>query len=88
VNIKPTDVIVAYERKKKFLDAAGQAKIDDAQRWVLKKARKGGIITFSASIQEGGEFIEVDREFRVVKTKKEKVILAVPLEEEEENKEN
>ncbi len=88
-NIKPSEVIVAYERKKKFLDAAGQSKIDDAQRWVLKKARKGGIITFSASIQEDGEFIEVDREFRVVKKKTEKIILAIPhVEEEEKNKEN
>ena len=86
-NIKPTDLVVAYERKKKFLDAAGQAKLDDAQRWVLKKARKGGIITFSASIQEGGEFIEVDREFQIVKKKKEKVVLDLPVEEEakEEN---
>lgn len=74
-NIKPTEVIVAYERKKRFLDAIGQTKMDDAQRWVLKKARKGGIITFSATILEGGEFIEVDREFTVVKKKEEKAVL-------------
>lgn len=72
-NIKATEVIVAYERKKKFLDAIGQTKLDNAQRWVLKKARKGGIITFSATIQEEGEFIEVDREFTVVKKKKAKI---------------
>ena len=68
-NVKATEVIVAYERKKRFLDAVGQSKMDDLQRWVLKKARKGGIITFSATIQENGEFIEVDRELEVVKKK-------------------
>ena len=66
---------MAYERKKKFLDAVGQNKMDDNQRWVLKRARKGGIITFSATIQEDGEFIEVDREFSVVKKKKETAIV-------------
>lgn len=83
-NIQATEVIVAYERKKKFLDAVGQNKMDDAQRWVLKKARNGGIITFSASIQEDGKFIEVDREFMVVKKKQEKVVLAIPSVKEQE----
>ena len=74
-NVQATEIIVAYERKKKFLDAVGQNKMDDNQRWVLKRARKGGIITFSATIQEDGEFIEVDREFSVVKKKKETAIV-------------
>ena len=68
--ITATEIIVAYERKKKFLDSVGQSKLDDNQKRILKKARKGGIITFSATIQEGGEFIEVDREFTVVKKSK------------------
>jgi TonB family protein len=68
-DIPTTEVIIAYERKNKFLDAVGQSKMNDEQKRLLKKARKKGIITFSATIQVGGEFIEVDREFEVVKTK-------------------
>ncbi len=68
--VAATETIVAYERKKKFLDSAGQKKLDDNQKRILKKARKGGIITFSVTIQEDGEFIEVDRAFTVIKNRK------------------
>ena len=68
-NVPATEVIIAYERKNRFLDAIGKGKINEDQKRVLKKARKKGIITISATIQENGEFVEVDREFEVVKRK-------------------
>ncbi len=67
--IAVTEVIIAYERKKKFIDAIGLSKVNVAQKRLLKKARKKGILTFSATIQKDGQFIEVDREFEVIKAK-------------------
>ena len=66
-DISPTEVIIAYERKNTFLDAIGKGKISTEQKRLLKKAKKKGIITISATLQIKGEFIEVDREFEVVK---------------------
>ena len=68
-DIPTTEIIIAYERKNKFLDAVGQGKINTEQKRLLKKVRKKGIVTFSATLQIKGEFIEVDREFEVVKRK-------------------
>lgn len=66
-SIPVTEVIIAYERKKKFLDAIGKGKISLNQKRLLKRVRKKGIVTISATVQEDGQFIEVDREFEVVK---------------------
>ncbi len=65
--ISTTEIIIAYERKNKFLDAVGSGKINNNQKKLLKRARRKGIITISATIQEDGEFVEVDREFEIVK---------------------
>jgi len=67
--IAVTEVIIAYERKKKFIDAIGLSKINTAQKRLLKRVRKKGMLTFSATIQKDGQFIEVDREFEIVKSK-------------------
>ena len=66
-DVSPTEVIIAYERKNKFIDATGQGKVTEEQKRLLKQARKKGIITISTTLQINGEFIEVDREFEVVK---------------------
>jgi len=68
-NVTTSEIIIAYERKNRFLDANSQGKINENQKRLLKKARKKGIITISATIQKNGQFIEVDREFEVVKKK-------------------
>ena len=68
-DIPATEVIIAYERKNKFIDAVGQSKINTEQKRLLKNARKKGIITISVTLQVKGEFVEVDREFEVVKRK-------------------
>ncbi len=65
--VSVTELIFAYERKKKFLDALSKGHINTAQRKVLKKVKPGGILTISATIQQGANFIEVDREFEIVK---------------------
>ena len=70
-----SEVIIAYERKKKFLNATGNQKLNINQQRILKSARKKGIITISATIQEKGDFIEVDREFLVKKRKKNKGVI-------------
>ena len=68
-DIAATEVVIAYERKNKFLNAVGQNKVNKAQEKLLKKAKNKGIITISVTIQIKGEFVEVDREFEVVKNK-------------------
>lgn len=62
-----TELIVAYERKKKFLDAVSKGHLNIEQRRVMKKVKKGGILTLSATIQEGSEFVEVDKEFEIIR---------------------
>jgi len=73
--IPVTEVIIAYERKNRFLDAIGQGRINVNQKKLLKRARRKGIITISATIQQEGKFVEVDREFEIVKNKKKKDIV-------------
>lgn len=65
--VNVTELIFAYERKKKFLDALSKGHVNADQRRLLKKVKKGGILVVSATIQQGAEFVEVDREFEIVK---------------------
>jgi len=65
--VSVTELIFAYERKKKFLDALSKGHVNSDQRKLLKKVKPGGILTISATIQKGANFVEVDREFEIVK---------------------
>ncbi len=62
-----TQLTIAYERKKKFIDATSKGHLNTEQRRLIKKVKRRGILTFSASVQEDGKFIEVDKEFEIVK---------------------
>lgn len=65
--VSVTELIFAYERKKKFLDALSKGHVNSDQRKLLKKVKPGGILTISATLQKGADFVEVDRELEIVK---------------------
>ena len=65
--VNTTELIVAYERKKKFLDSISKGHLNAAQRKMIKKVRKGGILTLSATVQKDAGFIEVDKEYEIIK---------------------
>ena len=66
-SVVATELIVAYERKRKFIDAISKGHLNASQRKIIKKVKKGGILTISATVQEGSEFREIDKEFEIIK---------------------
>lgn len=54
-----------FERRKKLLNAISRGEISDTLEEVVKKVKKGGTFTITASIQDKGQFAYVTRSFQV-----------------------
>jgi len=62
-----SNLTVSFEKKKYFVDAQSKGTINAEQKKLAKKSKVGGILIISATIQDSGNFIDIDREFTVVK---------------------
>ncbi|MFK8104676.1 MAG: energy transducer TonB [Saprospiraceae bacterium] len=55
----------AYQWKRKFRSAKSRGDIDKSLKKILKKLRIGSLFSITVTVQEGGDFIEVNRIFEV-----------------------
>ena len=62
-----SNLTFSYERNKFFIDARSNGEINEKMLKVVKKAKKGGLFIVSATIQDKGNFIDVDQEFEIIK---------------------
>ena len=56
---------ITYQRKKTIRNETSQGLINDGMKKIFRKARKGGVLTFQATIQQNGEFIDVFRDYLI-----------------------
>lgn len=59
------ELLFTYEKKRRYLDAKSNGRLDKKMKKVIKKARKGGDFAVIATIQKDGEFVYVERVFSV-----------------------
>jgi len=55
-----------YERKRKLVNAVSRGEISEEQQALVKKLKKGGVLTITASIQDKGKFAYVARSFQII----------------------
>ena len=60
------ELAFSFERNEKILEARSRGNIDAELRAVAEKARRGGVLTVYAAVQDGGEFVYLTREFAIV----------------------
>ncbi len=61
------ELIFTFEKKKRRLTASSRGEISEELRRIVRKAKRGGVFTISASVQDKGRFISVKRSFQIVK---------------------
>lgn len=59
------ELVFSYEKGSRLINEKSRGEINKGLEKVISKTRKGGLFTISASVQNGGEFIYVDRSFEV-----------------------
>jgi len=62
-----SNLTFSYERNKFFIEARSNGEINERMQKVIKKAKRGGLFVVSATIQDKGNFIDVDQEFEIIK---------------------
>ncbi len=55
-----------FERKRKLLNAISRGEISDEQEMLVRKIKRGGVFTITASIQDKGQFAYVTRSFQII----------------------
>ena len=60
------ELLFTYEKKRIYLDAKSNGKLNKDMRKILKRSRKGGTFAVVATIQRDGEFVYVERVFDIV----------------------
>ena len=62
-----SNLTFSYERNKFYIDARSNGEVNERMQKVIKKAKKGGLFVISATIQDKGNFIDVDQEFEIIR---------------------
>jgi hypothetical protein len=60
------ELIFTFEKKRRVINAKSRGSISSELMKVVKKVKKGGTFTITATIQDLGKFFNVSRSFRVV----------------------
>ncbi len=55
-----------YERNRKLVNAVSRGEVTEEQQTLVRKMKKGGTFTITASIQDKGRFAYISRSFQVV----------------------
>ncbi len=60
-----SQLTISYEKGSTYLTESSNGTITPLMQKLIKKAKKGGILTLEASVQESGEFVDLKRAFLV-----------------------
>lgn len=62
-----SDLRFSYTKNSKLIQKGSSGKITNDMEKMIKKLKKGGLFSIIATVQKGGKFIEVVKEFKVIK---------------------
>ncbi len=60
------ELIFAFEKGRRYYEEASSGRVNASLQKIIKKAKKGGVFTIIAVIQEEGERMNIERSFNVI----------------------
>jgi len=61
-----SELLFVYERKRSYVDAKSNGRMNKQMTKVIRRAKKGGVFSVVATVQKEGQFIDVERQFEIV----------------------